>query len=197
MKKISLLLLSIVCSFSLIAQKVSKKGNLSDLKGKTIQLTFDYSEILIGKKKIPEAKYIEKKVKDYNKKEAGKGDKWKKSWFGDRAARHEPKFLKLLSENCRKAHFAMEGGEYMATVKTIFVEPGFNVGITRKDALVSIVIDFAKKSDPSHVIGTVSVLKATGRVFGGMDFDNGGRITEAYAKAGKALGRYLDKKGIK
>ena len=59
---------------SVSAQKVSKKGDLSELKGKSIQLVFDYSNIKIGKKKLSEEKYIEKKVKDANKKEEGKGD---------------------------------------------------------------------------------------------------------------------------
>ena len=197
MKKISALLLVAILSISASAQKVSKKGNLSELNGKTIQFVFNYNNIEIGKKKMPEAKYIEKKVKDYNKKEAGRGDKWKNSWIADRAKRHEPKFLKLLSETCNKADFTMEGGDYIATVKTIFLEPGFNIGITRKDALVSVVVEFVSMSDPDKVIGSITVLKATGRIFGGMDFDNGGRITEAYAKAGKALGKYLCKKGLK
>lgn len=197
MKKITALVLACIFTLSVTAQKVSKKGDLGELKGKSIQLVFDYSDIKIGKKKISEAKYIEKKVKETNKKEAGKGDQWKASWESDRPNRHEPKFLKLLNESCTKAEFTMDKADYIATVKTTFLEPGFNIGITRRDALVSIIVEFASASDPSKVIGTVTVLKATGKVFGGMDFDNGGRISEAYAKAGKALGKYLTKKALK
>ncbi len=197
MKSLNTLAILLLICFSANAQKVSKKGNLSELNGKTVQLVFDYSDIEIGKKKLAEKDYIADKVQELNKKEAGKGDTWKAAWESDRSSRHEPKFLKLLSENCDKATFGMEEGDYIATVKTIFLEPGFNIGITRKDALVSLEIDFASSASPDKIIGTVTVLNATGKVFGGMDFDNGGRITEAYAKAGKGFGNYLCKKGLK
>jgi hypothetical protein len=35
------------------------------------------------------------------------------------------------------------------------------------------------------------VFKAPGRVFGGLDFDTGVRLTEAYATSGKKLGRFI------
>jgi hypothetical protein len=105
MKRIlSLILIQVLIAGSILnAQKISlKKGNLGFIKGqKSILVTFDYSNMAVGKFDREE-EYIAKKVEDYNKSEAGKGDKWKEAWKNDRATRYEPKFEQLFNENASK-----------------------------------------------------------------------------------------------
>ena len=194
MKNISILLAILFFGIAANAQNVSMTGNLNELKGKNIQFVFDYSEAEVGRKKTPEAQFIEEKVAKLNEKEAGKGEKWQAAWEEDKPSRHEPKFIKLATDNCDKAIFGTDNGHYIATVKITFLEPGYNIGISRSDALVSMEVSFASASDPGKVIGTITVLKATGKIIGGYDFDNGGRITEAYAKAGKSFAKFFCKK---
>ncbi|MEP7107248.1 MAG: hypothetical protein ABI760_04685 [Ferruginibacter sp.] len=46
-------------------------------------------------------------------------------------------------------------------------------------------------ANKSKIIAIISVDNALGRTFGGYDYDTGLRIGEAYADAGKALGKYI------
>lgn len=76
MKRITFLLLTgilILTGGSLFAQKM-KSGSFSALKGQTVvNLQYDYSNMTVGKFKN-ESDYINKRVADMNKKEAGAGD---------------------------------------------------------------------------------------------------------------------------
>ena len=49
-------------------------------------------------------------------------------------------------------------------------------------------------ANPSNVIARISVLNCPGRTFGGNDYDTGERIQEAYAVAGKGLGKFIKDK---
>ena len=67
------------------------------------------------------------------------------------------------------------------------------MGVWRKNAELNGEVWIVETANKSNVIAKISVDKALGRTFGGYDFDTGGRIMEAYADAGKALGKYLSK----
>ena len=86
------------------AQKIKmQKGSLDFLKGqKSLLVTFDYSDMAVGKFD-KEEDYIEKKKTEYNEKEAGKGDTWAESWVSDRETRYEPKFETLFNKYMEKA----------------------------------------------------------------------------------------------
>jgi hypothetical protein len=136
-----------------------------------------------------EADYIEKKVTEMNEDEAGTGDSWKEAWFDDREGRYEPKFEELLGEY---APFIKSGkdveAEITLLVHTTFIEPGFNVGVSRKPALIDLELTFLRGEEQVLVM---SLLKSPGNGAMGFDFDAEYRISEAYAKAGKTLGKYL------
>ncbi len=101
MKKTYLLVLAtlLISGMCVNAQKmVLKSGSVGALKGQqTLLVKYDYSNLGVGKYD-KEEDYIAKKAADYNKSEAGKGDKWKESWVSDRATRYEPKFELLFNE---------------------------------------------------------------------------------------------------
>ena len=193
------LLLSVT---SLHAQKVQlKSGALDFLKGESsVNVEYVYDGLMVGK--VSEAAYIETKVTEGNKKEAGKGDQWLVSWKNDRTARFETKFETLLNKQFadKKSELkisANAAAKYTLVVKTTLIEPGWNVGVMRHDAEVSVEAAFVETKDRAKEIAVVTVLKAPGRDAMGYDFDAGGRVSEGYAKAGKELGNFICKKGLK
>lgn len=184
--------LLILLSFSLTIQAQKLKlteGDLSALKGETsINFEFTYDNMSVGKFDT-EKEYVEKKTEEYNKKETGRGDNWAKSWVSDRHARYEPKFIELFTKASGMPE--SKSAKYTIIFKTKFTEPGFNIGIVRKNAKIdgeAVIVETANKK---KVIAVISVDNALGRTFGGYDFDTGLRIGEAYADAGKALGKYI------
>jgi hypothetical protein len=136
-----------------------------------------------------EEEYIAKKKEEYNKKEASRGDAWAKNWVNDRDARFEPKFIELFEKNSNMT--ASKTAKYTIIFKTNFTEPGFNIGIMRKNAEINGEAWVVETANKNNVIAKMSVDKALGRTFGGYDFDTGERISEAYADAGKALGKFI------
>ena len=135
-------------------------------------------------------------VTDGNEKEAGTGDKWKESWEGSRDSRYEPKFLALINDQLEKpgikASEDTESAQYELIVKTIYTEPGFNIGVMKKPAAVSfefIFIEIASKEE----VGIFILENVPGAQAMGYDYDVGSRIAESYAKGGKMLGGYIAK----
>lgn len=198
MKRIPGLLLAaalFVAPMVVNAQKLKVlEGDLSQLKG-TVKLNteFDYEHVGVGSY-ADENDYIAKKTDDYNKKEPGRGDKWAKAWKDDRRQRFEPKFNQLFTEYSGMTAGKNPKAKYTLIFKTTFIEPGYNVGITRKNARLNGEAWIVETADHSKVIAKISVDKAPGRVYGGFDFDTGLRIQEAYAAAAKALGKKIKKK---
>lgn len=179
------------------AQKINvKSGGLDFLKNqKKLNIAYDYSNMGVGKFD-KEEDYINKKVTELNEKEAGSGDKWKESWISDRKERFEPKFEELFNKTLEKNNLVggdFSDAEYTLILKTTFTEPGFNVGVARKNAYTDLEAVFVKtgSTDP---VAIVTIEKSPGRGGMGYDFDTGFRIQESYAKAGKELGQYLAKK---
>ncbi len=94
MKKIIAFVAVALSVMTMSAQKIKVvSGDITVLKGQSeLDVVFDYSGMGVGKFKSEE-EYVIKKIKDYNKKEAGRGDKWAKAWVEDRNSRFEPKFF--------------------------------------------------------------------------------------------------------
>ena len=197
-RMLSLILIQVLIAGSMLnAQKISvKKGNLGFLKGqKSLLVTFDYSNMAVGKFD-KEEDYIAKKVEDYNKSEAGKGDKWREAWKNDRASRYEPKFEELFNDYASKTGITgkrdVADAQFEMNIHTTFTEPGFNIGITRKPAYIDLVITF-KNIASGEELAVMEVDNCPGRDAFGYDFDTGYRIEEAYAKLGKSLAGYIAK----
>ena len=91
---------------------------------------------------------------------------------------------------------AKEGAtaKYTVVVYTKMIEPGFNVGVARRPAFINVVVDIVETSNPSNSIAKFTIDKVPGGGAMGYDFDSGFRISEGYAKLGKALGSYIAKK---
>lgn len=189
-KSLGLLLLSGAFVFTADAQKIKvTEGSLDALDGvKEYNIEFTYENMAVGKFKT-EAEYIEKKKAEYNKKEAGKGDKWAESWVNDRASRFEPKFIEKFEEYSGAK--AKGNAKYTLIFNTSFTEPGFNIGITQKNASINGEVTIVETANKSKVVAKITIEKVPGRTGTGYDFDTGERISESYEKAGKEIGKKL------
>ncbi len=169
------------------AQKLKlREGDLIVLKDQTsINFEFTYENMSVGKFDT-EKEYIEKKTVEYNEKEAGWGDNWAKSWVADRVQRYEPKFIELFTKASDMAE--SNKAKYTIIFKTKFTEPGFNIGIVRKNAKIDAGAVIVETANKSKVIASISVNNTLGRTFGGYDFDTGLRIAEAMQMPGKHWG---------
>lgn len=178
-----------------LSQTKAKKGDYKFLKGeKTLTLVFDYSNMIVGKQ-LKEDAYVSKKVKDKNKKEAGSGDKWKESWLSAREEKYEPKFVTLINKSMFKMGMVASKeakAKYTMTVKTVYTEPGFNVGVMKKPAFVNYLFIFTDNESGKEV-GRYLLEKVPGSQAAGFDYDVGTRIAESYAKGGKMIGAYISK----
>lgn len=187
--------LMLMSGIALQAQKITlKSGGFDYLKGqKTILVKYDYSGMAVGKFDTEE-EYVAEKTAGYNKDEAGKGDKWKTAWNEDKANRYEPKFEELFNKvmdaEGMKCDKAAKDAKYQIVVHTTFIEPGFNVGVMRKDASLNAEIKIIEISSGKEM-AFVTVTGCPGRGGMGYDFDTGFRIEEGYAKLGKSMAGYI------
>lgn len=177
------------------------RGNkeLSFLSGeRTVDVKFDYSDMAVGSY-ANEEDYIEEKVEEKNEDEPGSGDEWLKKWKGNRETKFEPEFLKMVNDYIKdekglNVDKDNDDAKYLMIVETTFTEPGFNVGVARKDAEIDLEIRFVEKSNPNDIITKLNLQDVPGRSSMGYDFATAARLTEAYAKAGKELGKYIASK---
>ena len=81
--------------------------------------------------------------------------------------------------------------KYTLIFKTTSTEPGYNIGISRKNAEIDAEAWIVETANKAKKIAIITVTNAPGRMFGGYDFDTRSRIAEAYAVSGKKLGSYI------
>lgn len=190
-----ILVATLLLTGTINAQKWQEGKDLSYLKGeKEILLVFKYDNLIAGRNK-PEAEYIKEKVEDYNKKEAGKGDAWAKSWVSNRGAVYEPKFEELFNkvsgENCQGDR-QRKNAKYTIIIHCKRMEPGWNIGISKMPA--SCDFDLTIVETATQAVKSKGVLNnVPGSQFSGYDFDVASRIAECFAKCGKELGKKVGK----
>lgn len=184
---------SCLCSFAFSQSIVVSSGSLPPFQeDKMIEFAFTYNDMLVGK--MTEAEYVDKKVSEYNAKEEGRGDAWLEAWEGDRVQRFEPKFEELFTKHLEKYDFSIDSSsKYLVIINTDFTEPGFNVGVARRNASVDLTCRIIDKSTEEE-IGVVKIRNASANNFWGTDFEVGYRIQECYAKAGREFAKFLVKK---
>lgn len=199
MKKTGLFLATLLIglgSFSYGQKMKVLEGNCDFLKNeKSINIEYDYSEMSVGKFDTEE-EYVNKKVAEHNEKEAGKGDKWKESWEGSRQRVFHPKFEALFNKGLAKRGLSgsqdATDSKYTLIVKTLFLEPGFNIGVMSKAASTNLEYIFVE-TESRKVVARFSQSGIPGAQAMGMDFDASTRISESYAKGGKMLAAYIYK----
>ncbi|HSW59740.1 MAG TPA: hypothetical protein VLJ60_03020 [bacterium] len=201
MKKITLisvvmfaLLFAAACSMVKYKKGDQTKGYLSGIKKIAVQ--YDYSTARVGKF-ATEGEYVDSKVEEHNKKEAGKGDEWKAKWESQKTATFATKFESLVNEYTKDKSIEVGSGladaELTMVVRATYIEPGWNIGISRQDASISLKIEIYKTGDMNTSLVEYEINNVPGRGAMGFDFDAGYRLGEAFGLAGKELGKFLVK----
>ena len=177
-------------SFHANAQRVkTTSGNEDILKTESaINIEFVYDNVSVGKYHN-EQDYIKAKTEEYNIKEPGKGDSWARNWENDKESRFEPKFIELFQLNSGMTDVAT--AKYTLIFKTLSIEPGYNIGISRKNAEIDAEVWIVETANKTNKLATFTISNVPGGTAFGYDFDTGLRISEAFANAGKKLGKSL------
>lgn len=166
-------------------------GNLAFLKDvPKIQIAYIYDDITVGKDGN-EATYIKRRKEEKEAKSPGSGAAWEQSWIGDRKIHYQPKFNELFTKYSKRTISKAASAKYLMEVHTKFIEVGYNAGITSAKAAVNLEILFYDVEDKSKVLCKILLDDMKG---GKGQFATGPRIGDAYAKAGKVLGKFVAKK---
>lgn len=188
-----------ICLFVLMngaqAQKVTG-GSLNFLKEvQELHFKFEYKAMMV--KKQTEQQYVAEKVKEKNKDKKGEGDEWKTAW--ETTDREHIQETFLTDFNAELTAMGLEGGDfpdadYVATVKTVWLDPGYMAGPMTKPSIVTVEIVFTKRTS-SQVVAKVSISKAKGSLydFGNTYGSDASRIGSAYGEAGEKLGKVIAK----
>lgn len=198
MKKILFATLFTFISLSGFSQKFKvSDGKLKNLKGITeYNLVFDYSDLQVPKFDSEED-FLKEKMQKREEKEAGAGERFKKSWFRDREERYEPKFMTSFNKRFKndeiKAKKDLSSAKYTMKVHTTKLYPGYNVGVWRHNAEIDAIVTVYETSNPSNIIVSGKLKDVQGAGAFGNDYDSGYRISECYAKLAKVLAKYVKK----
>ncbi len=186
MKKLMLIAIALL-SVTGFGQKVTS-GSFKSLKNITeYDLVFEYAGLTVDKFKTEEDFLADKMKK---REEKGTSEDFKTSWFADREKRYEPKFIESFNKRFDgkvKADKGLASAGYTMTIKTVWIHPGHNIGISRSNSKITAEITVAEKANPSNVLLVVKYEKVEGAGAMGYDFDSGYRISECYAKLAKEL----------
>lgn len=179
-------------------------GDVKFLKGQTsLSIKFSYDNILVGD--LTEDAYITKKTQEQNRMKSGSGETWAKKWTDDRINRYEPEFLKWFNTSMKKLGIVSTSvtGEastpYTVLVKTTKIEPGVYTGVSTfghdvgQETYINIQVDIVESANPTNVLASIAITKVIGSATSFANYDEGLRITNAYANAGKNLGGFIVK----
>ena len=138
MKKLIILMIVLLSTTVAISQKAKDlEGNIKNLKGiSQYDLLFVYENVQIPKYDSEED-FLKDKMEKRDKKEPGTGVKFKGSWFADREAKYEPKFIESFNKRFDDGKVKVgkdQGAEYIMKVHTTLLYAGYNVGISRKNS---------------------------------------------------------------
>lgn len=199
MKKL-MLLVAFCISMLATAQKVTiLSGDFANLKGiSEYNLSFDYEALRVDR--LSEEEFLAEKMK---KREGnGKDIAFKKNWIADRSNRYEPKFVESFNKRFKKgavkAGKNLDAAKYTMQIKTIWIHPGFNVGVMHNSALLNMIVSVVETANPANILLSAKYEKVGGKgVFtpiGFMDYNAGYRISEGYAKLAKTIAANIKRK---
>lgn len=176
------------------SQKIKvTEGSISVLSGQSeVNVEFTYDNMAVGKFD-KEADYVADRKQNMNNKEAGTGDKWAAGWVEDRKKRYEPKFFELFNRESAVQGGSKPNAKYTMIVHTSFTEPGFNVGVARRPAMINAEVTIVETANRGNAVCKITIVGAPGSGAMGYDFDTGFRIQECYAVCGKRLNAMIKK----
>ena len=181
-----------LASTAVAGPKVTSGSLAGVLQYKNVKVVYDYDGMTVGKK-LTEDEYVAREVAEKNEKEAGKGDAWKESWYNDRESMYHRKFEQLINKYTEKAGMTLGPDlepDMLMTVKITRIEPGFYIGISKAPAFVDMTITLATP-DGSKEHAVIMVKNSPGSDMPAVSL----RVSEAFAKAAKDVGKLISTKG--
>lgn len=200
MKKIVLVALLFASSMIKAQDMDVLKGDFGFLNGqKEINVEFDYSKLKLLKDDKTEAQYIEDRSAELNKKDKSNGEIWKKKWADAKEGIWKPKFIELINTvlSKEKSDLSFQDGltaaKYTLIVEVTWINPGYDVYVSKQAAKVSTNLRFVETANKSKVLLEIQSENAPGDQWGNQ-FSNETRIGEGFAKTGKSLAKMILKK---
>ncbi|MGB6153090.1 MAG: hypothetical protein WBG48_13990 [Pricia sp.] len=199
MKNFVALALLVLISTSTFAQKLKiQEGDLKNLKDiKVYTMEFDYTDVMIPKFDNEED-FLKDKMDKREEKEAGDGERFKKSWFDDRPDRYHPKFIESFNKRFDDGEVQVQedAADYTMKIHTTKIYPGYNVGIVRHNAEIDVTVSVYETGDDSKVLFSGNYKDVQGSGAMGYDYNSGYRISECYAKLAKTFAKDLKKRAF-
>ena len=176
-----------------------KPESLKAIKTWKVEFVYNNPEV---QKEGKESDLIARKIKEWNEKEAGKGDKWAKDWEENKNLVYKPKFELLMNKYLEKSGVKVGPNANDKTGHTIIVETtwiylGYNVGVMKQPAKINTIISFVSDAARDKPLLKVEMIESPGDVYFANPFSEFDRLTESYAKCGKDLAGYLSKSAYK
>jgi len=140
-------------------------------------------------------------VAEYNQKRAGRGDEWRQGWISDRFESYQPRFMELLNQTVSSKKSGLQfdqlpGAKYTLILKTTYTEIGWKFSDVIKHSFsINAQAIFVEPQNRTNVLAIITVTRASGNG-DGTDFATRMGLAEAYAKAGKELGKFISR-GVK
>lgn len=169
---------------SLSAQEKVLEGSFKALVAiSSYNVVFDYSNIKVYHFANEDA-FLEDKM---GKREGDKAEDFRKKWFADREAIYEPKFIAYFNERMKgKVNVDKNANApYTILVKTIWLYPGYNVGVGREEAKITAILTVYETANPANILLKVEYDKSIGIEPTEKSFNPGYRIAGAYEKLAK------------
>lgn len=186
MKAFYTLLIAIVFS-AVTAQEKIQEGSFKNLAAITAyNVVFDYTGMEIHGYKTEEEFLADK----MNKREGEKSEDFRRHWFEDRENNYEPKFIAYFNERMAGKGVAVgknPEAQYTMLIKTLWLYPGYNVGIGKEPPKITAVITVYETANPSNILLKVLYDKSIGIDPPAQRFTAGNRIAGAYEKLAKNI----------
>ncbi len=174
------------------AQEVDMtKGDLSILKSETsINFIFTYEKMSVGDFN-KEAEYIKKKIEEQNAKDPPNGDKWAAEWEEQKKGYFGDKFMLGFTKQNKLTY--NKDAKYTLIFNTKALEPGYQVGVSKRNAGVDGTITLIETAKPEKKLAVLYVERAPETKWRGAAFDAKSRIGDAYFMDGQKVGKFMEK----
>jgi hypothetical protein len=193
MKKLLLLLFISIATTTFAQNKINfEQGNFDFLKDQTeVNVQYKFENVTFQVDNYTEAQYLERrKSETLTKKDEAAWQKWIGEWNQHRESIFMNNFIDGLNAKSKKIRFGKDlKTKYTLLVETKWVYPGWSGGMIMQPAKLSTLITFVDAGNPSQVLAKIQMDKIEGvgsKVDYGMEY---GRISAAYEKTGKELGK--------
>jgi hypothetical protein len=172
------------------AQEVSRsRGKLDFLKNETtINIELTYEKMAVGDFS-KEADYVKKKKEEMNEKDVATGTTWAGKWEEDKKDRFPAKFILGFTGTSKMTQSL--GAKYTLIFNTKALEPGYQVGISKRNAGIDGTVTIVETADRTKKLAVLSVERPSSNMFRGAAFDAGARIADAYYLTGQKIGKFI------